>query len=148
APVGHLVFGQRVEGELCLAAALGVHQPQLPGAGAVTGEDDLGAVGGVLRVGVVADAGQLLWAAAVAGDDVDVAGRCAGRFGAEGDLAFVGRELREDRRPGQVGDLLLVGAVLLHRPHLHRTPTGAAAVGDSASVGRVGGAGVEAGVVG
>src|SRR5262249_57546312 len=97
--------------------------------------------GGRRGVGVVAVSGQLLWAAAVAGDDVDVAGRCAGRFGAEGDLAFVGRELREDRRPGQVGDLLLVGAVLLHRPHLARTPTGAAPVADSALTARLGGAG-------
>ena len=47
-----------------------------------------------------------------------------------------------------VGDLLLVGAVLLHRPDLDGAAALARAVGDPPTVGRVGGAGVEAGVGG
>src|SRR5256885_9418520 len=45
APVGHLVLGQRVEGELRLAGAVGVHHVDLRGPGAVAVEDDLAAVG-------------------------------------------------------------------------------------------------------
>jgi hypothetical protein len=49
---------------------------------------------------------------------------------------------------GHVRDLLLVGAVLLHCPDLHRAASLARAVGDSPVVRRVGGAGVEARVGG
>src|SRR5207249_5953479 len=145
APVGHLVFGLRVEGELRLAGAVGVHHVDLRGAGAIAGEDDLAAVGREGGVAVVAGAArQPGEAAAIAPDHVDVPRRRAGRLAGEDDLAPVGREVGEDREPAQVRDLLLVGAVLLHRPDLHGAAALARAVGDPPPVGRVVGAGVEA----
>src|SRR5207253_480999 len=137
APVGHLVFGLRVEGELRLAGAVGVHHVDLRGAGAVAGEDDLAAVGREGGVAVVADAGQLLRGAALTRDDVDVADGRAGGLGGEDDLAPVGREVGKDRKAAQVRDLLLVGAVLLHRPDLDGAAALARAVGDPPAVRRV-----------
>src|SRR5205814_2246548 len=64
------------------------------------------------------------------------------------DLAPVRREVGEGRGAGQMRDLLLVLAVLLHRPDMDGTAALAGAVGDTPPVGRVGGTGVEARVGG
>src|SRR6266516_3512468 len=148
APVGQLALGGRIRGQLLRGAAVRVHHPDLVEAGAVADEGDLRAVRRPDAKAVVAGAArQPDEPRAVEVNGVEVAARIAADGAGEEDLRPVGREVGEQDQAAEVGDLLLLRPVLLHRPDLDAAAA-VAVEGYILPARRVARGGVERGIVG